>query len=438
MEKLNINKTKWELVFINNDEFKNYLNRCDFIQLSKLSKITRLKLKSKVFEEIYISKWYKKLIIEELSKCYDIRDWHNVNSSDLSIYDHIKSFNLQIHEIKPYIKSINIMSLSNHFHLSEISSLFSQLTSLYIYDAKISLTAFINALNSLKALQNLKIITVSFIQYRNETYPIIPIKLPITLKSIHWTNNTVSLCDLEEEPLTINFGYGRTLSGRIKFLFQHDNYPNLKKFSSILLPTLFNSKILSNNPNLNCLDLKINVLSETEVSMIQLAQNIKKLELGIDSLNLNLSGITLNFPCLNSIYLFKVDNRIWPFLEKLTLSSPNLSELKIEFHSDKLLPVINLANNLGYLQKLIIDSKCPINLNFNNFNPSPTLKHLEILFMQDIYRHLPKLSQSHTLKVVSFRKGAYNNIYLSTLNQENTPKPWKLAIVGESIKCYNI
>jgi hypothetical protein len=432
-----MNKVKWELVFINNDEFKFYLNRYDFIQLSKLSKITRLKLKPKVFEKIHISKMYQKFVIEETNKFHEILDWNKENISDLPIRDYIKSFNFRIHKIKPYIKSISI-SLSNHYHLSEISSLFSQLTSLYIYDTKISLTAFIEALNSLKILENLKIITVNFIQYRNETYPIIPIKLPNTLKFIHWTNNTVSLCDLEEEPTTINFSYGRTLSGRIKFLFQINNYPNLKKFSSTLLPTLFNSKILLKNPNLYCLDLKINVLSQAEISMIQLARNIKKIQLSIDCLSFNLSSINLSFPYLNSIDFFKADNRVWPFFEKLALSSPNLSELKVEFFSEKPLSVIRLVNNLYHLQKLTLDSKCPVNLNFSNFNPSPTLKHLEILFMQDIYRHLSKLSQLHSLKVVSFRKEVFNNIYLSTINQESVPKPWKLAFVGDSIKFYNI
>ncbi|KXN67225.1 hypothetical protein CONCODRAFT_167660 [Conidiobolus coronatus NRRL 28638] len=254
----------------------------------------------------------------------------------------------------PYINTIGIKNYGSHYHLLKLSQLTPQISNLYIYNITISLSSFKIALNSLVNIENLKVLYINFIKYSSEVDPIGPFSLPNTLKCIDWQYCRVFSCSLEEDPQSINYSYELSLSESRELLFQPGYLPSLKKFTSHNLPISVSEKMLSNNPQLSILDFKITDIES--ISIFELIQNIKKLVFRVYYLNYDLNTLNLNFPKLTYLNFYINNAEVWPLLEKLALSSPNLLDLRVQFESYSNPPISNIVNKVHNLKSLAIIS----------------------------------------------------------------------------------
>jgi hypothetical protein len=433
-----MSKINWELIFINNGEFNAYLNTADFIELSKLSKLMRIKLRPKVFENICFTDIFSEFLCQELAQ-YNINTKHyNSDSYYFPVAKYKSSFIKCLQSFAPYTMSVKFKLYSNHYQLLEVSRVFRQLTILSISGIVVSLAAFSNALFNLQSLESLSIERNKFIQYIPEWGSSTSVILPNNLNHISWQRCKVYLCNLEEDPQLMKYNYHNTLSEHVDFQFQIDTFPKLRKFSCFLLPIIFNTDFLLNHPKLSSFSFTIDKLDEASTTIFHKIQNIGSLELNVISMdmNLNLETFSLSLRNLTSVEFYAVKANNWPIFEKVVLSSPNLAELKVNFIHNVYHFLIELINTIPSLQKLVISSLSYSRYGIEYLKPSSSLKCLEIGFDTDIVSTLLKLSNYSSLKVVIFSKKFYDEYYLSTFNNGIVPLPWKLVNIGEFLSYY--
>ncbi|KXN70682.1 hypothetical protein CONCODRAFT_158108, partial [Conidiobolus coronatus NRRL 28638] len=384
-----------------------------------------------------------KNIEKVLNEEYEVSDNNSsylVNSSlDLPFTEYTKLFNGCIEKFRPYIKCVKFGKYSNHYQLLEVSRVFFQLSKLSISNTKISLMAFQKALSNLKYLKSFSMHGVSFLHYNGDPESIKPIILPNTLKHLDWQSCKVLHTVVEEDPQSASFDYFGSESVHSMFQFQPDYFSKLKLYSSYLLDEYpFNMEILRLNPQLTYLKLWIGEFNETSVSIISLIHNVKNLELYVDRLNFNLKIINFSLPNLTCLRFYRAELRVWPLIEKLALSSPNLSELRIEIGIYTDPNIIELVNNLPNLKKLAIQSYFDINPNFEDFRPGPKFEYLELHVQLNVHPILNKLAQYPNFKAVIFNKSFFELSSLLIQDQENTAPPWKLINTQKFIKYYKL
>jgi hypothetical protein len=430
-----MSKVKWELIFINSFELKSYLSILDLIELSKLNSLLRFKLKSQVFKNILIGDNIDNIVFGELQKSNGISEGSTCDPSDLSVEEYTSVFRSSLQPILPYVKKANISENSNHYQLLELSRLLPQLVNLTISDTIIGLTAFKNALANLKSLASFRIDSTNLIVYRNETDPITPIELPNSLKYLDWQYCTVSLSQLDEDPQSVSYNYTTSLAAHNVFRFQPDHFPKLKKFSSHLLPITFNNEFLSANPQLDSLNFNIEEFNIT-TSVFGFIENISKLELKIDYLDLDLNAIRLSLPKLAHLSFYQLNFGTWPILQKILESSPNLKVLSIINPVYTSRPLFEVINNMPNLKKLIIHSN--IVLGIDSFIPNQSLNSLEFWFRADIRSILYKLDNCSNFKVVSFNKKFFNDRYMENLEQQSNFNSWRLINIDDCLNYYRL
>jgi hypothetical protein len=434
-----MSEIKWDIIFINNNEFNYYLKKSDYIELCKLSKLVRLKLRPRLFESVIIGKNIEKVLNEEYEDSEKSHSYPVNKALDLSFTEYIKLFNICIEKFCPYIKYIKLGKHSNHYQLLEISKTFSQLSKLSISNTKIGLISFQKALGGLKFLESFSIHGVSFLHYNGDPESVKSIILPNTLKYLDWQSCNVLHTVVEEDPQSASFDYFGTESAHSMIQFQPDYFSRLKLYSSYLLDEYpFNIDILRLNPQLRYLKLWIGEFNETNASVINLIHNVKNLELYVDRLIFNLKMINFSLPNLTYLRFYRAELRVWPLIEKLALSSPNLSELRIEIGIYTDPNIIELANNLPNLKKLAIQSYFDINPNFEEFRPGPKFEYLELHAQLNVHPILNRLTQYPNFKAVIFNKSFFELSNLLNQDQENTVPPWKLINTQKFIKYYKL
>jgi hypothetical protein len=427
---------KWETIFISNYEFKTYLNSCDFIGLSMLCKLTRLKLKPIIFESFYINSSANGFLIDDslssnIQKTIDLKNIYNLSVGEYNIL-----LNNSLKEFLPYINTVGIKNYGSHYHLLKLSQLTPQISNLYIYNITISLSSFKIVLNNLINIQNLKVLYINFIQYSGEVNPAESFSLPSTLKCIDWQFCRVFPCILEKDPQSINYSYELPLSESRELLFQPDHLPSLKKFTSHNLPISVSEKMLTNNPQLTILDFKITDINS--IRILELIQNIKRLVFRVYYLNYDLNTLNLNFAKLTYLDFYINNAEIWPLLEKFALSSPNLLDLKVQFERYSAPPISDIVNKAHNLESLAIISFDEISINFKEFKPSSSLKYLEVSFYCDIYLVLSDLVPCSGLNTICFDNIIFSDFYLQATKIGDIPKPWRLVKINDAVKYYRI
>jgi hypothetical protein len=428
---------KWELIFINDcAELKNYLNIHDFIELSKLCKLARLKLKPKLFENIFISHNVDESINDENMKSSISEDCIIEYNPYLCVSDYIPSFIRYTQHLVHYTKCVNLRMYSNHYQLLEISRLLNQLTKLSISDIVVSLTAFNKSLINLQGLESLSIESTKFIHYKGESISAGTVSLPSSLKLINWRSCRLYLCDLESDPQLIKYDYENTLSPHSSLVFKIETFPKLIYFSSYLLSSIFNIGLLSSNPQITWLNYKSDELKQDNSLLFRGIQLLKTLEFEVDRVYLNLSALNLNLPNLKRLIFHNVNFETWSLLRKLTLSSPNLNELNIILTSYICPPIFDTINSIPNLRRLFILSQSSMYFNFDNFIPSKSLEYLELCFDLNINTALKILSKYSKLRLFCIRSKFFDKGYIFDLDPEKTLKPWKLVKIGNCLNYY--
>jgi hypothetical protein len=429
-----MSNNKWELIFIS-EEFKTYLTTSNFFELSKLSKIMRLKLKYKVFENISFINDSNDPTFHKHQESSDITKISSNSKYGISAVNYTKFFNRHLQQYLPYTKGVNFKMCSNHYQLLETSNVLLQLTKLSISETIVSLAAFKKTLLNLKSLENLSIESSKFIHYKCDSNSSTAVKLPGNLKIINWQRCKFYICDLEKDPQILNYNYNNILSPHSDLLFEFTHFPKLRKLSTFLLPILF-TEFIAIHAEIFALNLVFEKLNESTVPIFSKIQNIKKLELNINSMcfTLNMNSIQLSFQELTHLNFELVNLNNWGAFEKLVKSSPNLIDLRVTFNRNVYHFLIELINKTPSLQKLVIIAERNRKYNIEYLALCPCLKYLEICFDADIITTMLKLYQFLTLKMVSFSKKLYDENYLSTLNQEFVPKPWRAIKVEGFIR----
>ncbi|KXN67224.1 hypothetical protein CONCODRAFT_167658 [Conidiobolus coronatus NRRL 28638] len=193
----NIIKISWELIFINNDEFKMYLSINDLKELSMTSSITRLKIKPKLYSNFFISNNINTLVIEELENL-DIKPDNFINNLyELQVDETNNFFNKNLQRFLPYTNSVNIGFFAKDYHLLEVSILLPKLKSLSLSNTTLTYDTFKFALSNLSNLEILIVKSASFTHYTNQ-YLITQVKLPDTLKYINWSDTRYYINGLEK------------------------------------------------------------------------------------------------------------------------------------------------------------------------------------------------------------------------------------------------
>ncbi|KXN67228.1 hypothetical protein CONCODRAFT_19755 [Conidiobolus coronatus NRRL 28638] len=321
-----------------------------------------------------------------------------------------------------------------------MSILLPKLSKLSINNNIISFTTFKTALNNFENLEYLGIDYVNFVQYRNENFPLTPIKLPRSLKSILWQYCKVFLCDLECDPQTMNSDvYESTLYEHSTILFQPNSLPNLKNICSFSLPVQFYTDLMQNSPQLTRLDININSFNEISAELFHSIQNVKKLDLLINHSEFDFNSVNWSFPNLTRLKFYRVDQEIWKLLEKIVISSPNVEELILHLNTDTVAPLVELINNTPSLKRLVIASGRNLNFNFEELKLHPSLNQLEFLLELDISPLLLKLNQFPKFKLISFKRGYFSNSSSLIIHDQNSvPKPWKLIKTEQYYKYYRL
>jgi hypothetical protein len=435
----NINKISWELIFINNDEFKAYLNINDLKELSMTSSITRLKTKPKLYSNFFISNNINTLAIEDLENLNIIPDSSINCIYEFQVAENSNFFNRHLRRFLPYINNVNIGFFARDYHLMEVSILLPKLTSLSLSNTTLTYNTFKLALNNLPNLEILIVKSASFTHYTNR-YPITQIKVPDTLKYINWSDLRYYISDMEESYLSLGYRNYETILEKGVLQFCPHKFQNLQKYTSYMLPPDFDKTLILNNPQLTWINFKIRILNEARVTIFNLFKNVKKLELSVDRILGIKDDIKFCFPSLTSLYFYKVNSRTWKLLEKIVLSSPSLAQLEIEFNFDPDIEappkLMELINSTPKLQKLFIKSSKSIKLNFENISPSAKLQFLKISFDADIISVLNKLYKIPNIKAVSFRKYFHKEIPL--FNQNLKIEFWRLIDIQEYLSYYKI
>ncbi|KXN70649.1 hypothetical protein CONCODRAFT_170479 [Conidiobolus coronatus NRRL 28638] len=426
---------KWDIIFINNPEFNTYLNNNDFIELSSLSKLVRLKLMPFLFNNIFIGKNFAQSIVEECNNSNN-KLAHNIKClSELRVAEYFNLFSRCTQKFLQYVKRIDIGSFIVSYQLLEVLYLLPELTSLKISDIKVSLTTFKCVLDRLPKLESLEVEYIIFIQFKHESVQNDPIRLPKNLSYINWQRNMVALCDLNEDPETLDYNYKGHLSNPGESLFQVDYFPELKKFVSLYTSSSFNNQFLLINPHLTWLNINLQDTAES-ASILNHVQNIEKLELSANYVYENFANLDLSLPNLKQLYQYNINERTWQILEKLTQSSPNLTDILLTLSIDIDPPIIELINNIPNLQSLIIISERHFNFNFIELKAKSQLKYLEIHFYCNINKVLEDLVHCTNLHQVSYSMDFQRNALNPIITQEDTPKPWRLVLIGKSVNYY--
>jgi ribosome biogenesis protein Tsr3 len=434
---------KWDFILTNIDEFKEYFENSDLIEVSKLSKLARLKLRRYIFENIIISSNVDEAIIYEILESKACAGNSIINLSNLAFDEYIVWFNRSIHKILPYIKHLNIINFGNHHHLLEITNFISHLSSLKIHSATLSLTAFQAVLDRLQNLESLSATLSHFIQFRREGNDFVSVRLPNNIQSLVWISCKASLWDLDEDPKSINYTYNKLILRQGLCQFQLNSYPSLISYSSQIDSDIFDRQILELNPQLSRLNYTISSLEDNVITLFNLFQNIKSLELNIFYVYRDISDVNLNFPKLTYLSISGLDVRNSQFLKKMVLSSPSLIDLKIDWNDNSGLSVIeatliSLVNRKLNFKKLSIKARDQANLNFEYFKPDIILNHLEICYNINVPITLLKLSHCDNLKTISIMQKYINKDHYSDLSEQNSPKPWKYLKLGDCIKYYKL
>ncbi|KXN70681.1 hypothetical protein CONCODRAFT_70477 [Conidiobolus coronatus NRRL 28638] len=430
-------KINWELIFINNSEFKGYLNSCDIMEMSKLSKLVRLKLKSGLFENITIGHTIDDFIVNEYSKLNSVPSC-NADLSNLSVKEYIPLFRKYIQNIIPYIKRINIISGASHYQLLEVSNQLARISILSIYQTRISLSAFQSAINKFQYLESLSIKKTSFIIYKNEKDSVNNIKLPSSLKYLNWSLSKSYIVTLERDPQLIKYSYGRTLIEGSYILIQPEHFSNLVKYSSDLSHPDMDKELASLNPNLVSISLNIFLLTREKVSILKSLQSIKKLELSITQVYCDKQFFNFNFPNLTHLCFHYAARKNWPILVNVILSSPNLSEFNIGTKSYTNCNIFELINIIKKLKKLTIRPDYTEELDFKDFKSNSNLNYLEIWYRCDINSVLDELAKFTNLNQIAFKSKFFDKDYLSSISQENTSNRWRIINTQEFIKYYKL
>jgi hypothetical protein len=428
---------KWDTIFINNPEFNAYLNNNDFIELSSLSKLVRLKLMPFLFEHIFIGKNFAQSIVEE-SNNFNNKLARNIKClSELRVAEYLNLFSRCTHKFLHYVKRIDIGSFIVSYQLLEVLYLLPQLKSLKIADIKVSLTTFKCVLDRLQNLESLEIEYTIFIQFKGESIQNDPIKLPKNLIFISWQRNMVALCDLKEDPETLDYNYKGHLSNPGESLFQVDYFPKLKKLISLYTSPSFNNQFLLVNPHLTWLNINFQDNVES-ISMLNHIQNVTKLELSANYAYENFANLDLSLPNLKELYQYNINERTWQILEKLTQSSSNITDILLTLSIDIDPPIIGLVNNIPSLRSLTIISERHFNLNFIDLKTKSELRYLEIHLYCNINKVLEDLAHCTNLHQVSYSMDFQRNALNPIITQEDTPKPWRLVLIGKSVNYYKI
>ncbi|KXN70650.1 hypothetical protein CONCODRAFT_78728, partial [Conidiobolus coronatus NRRL 28638] len=406
------------------------------MELSKLSKSVRAKLRAKVLENIFIGNDVVELIEEEFvhsefKVVYPMDDIY-----DLSTEDHITLFNNCTKQFLPYIKNIYIENPSSHYYLIELSNSLSNLTSLAIYGSKLSLSGFNTVLNNLQGLENLVIDSVYFIQYSEEGDLAKSVKLHTSLKYLVWKYCYIEKCCLQEDPQLIDFDYDGYINERSTIYFDLDHYPKLNYISTVSRNPPFNIEFLLTNPQINWLDYRLEKLNQDTITIFNAIQNIEILELEVAYLDFNLNSINLQLPNLKRLYMHNVSIKTWSILKKLSLSSPNLIELYFDITGYVLPPILDTINSILSLKKLTITSQNSMYFHFDDFSVSKSLEYFELCFEINIDLALSILEKYPNLNTFCIHDKYFDRGYILTVDQENTTKPWILTKMGELIK-YN-
>jgi hypothetical protein len=430
-----MSKINWEILIIDNsDVLKSNLNTFEFIELSKLSKSVRAKLRAKIFENIFIGNDIIELIEEEFIHSEFKVDYPMDDINDLSIEDHIILFNRCANRFLPYLKNVYIENPSSHYYLLELSNTFSNLTTLAIYGSKINLSAFNAALDKIQSLNNLLMDSVYFIQYSEKGILTKSVKLHTSLKYLVWKYCYIEKCCLQKDPQSISFDYDGCIDERSIIYFDLYHLSKLKYISIISRNPPFNIEFLLINPQINWLDYRLEKLNQDTISIFNAIQNIETLELEVAYLDLNLNSINLELPNLKRLYMHNVSIKTWSILKKLALSSPNLTDLFFDITGYVLPPILNTINKIPNLRKLTITSQNSMYFHFDEFSPSKSLEYFELCFELNIDFALSKLAEYHNLKAFCIHDKYFDRGYILALDQKNTANPWILTKLGELIK----
>ncbi|KXN67708.1 hypothetical protein CONCODRAFT_10159 [Conidiobolus coronatus NRRL 28638] len=442
--KKDIKNIKWDEIFTLY-EFKSYLVRSQFIELSLLNKLLREKLKQKIFYKVIFNHDFLLQFPDYFyPQEFDIVSGFGDESETI--------LNFQINRIDPFIAGLirGLNNFSSHlkriefdrllrsgYFIVPLASNFTYLSNLSICDCELDLKFFNKLVLKLDKLEFLSMKNLQFLVL-DEEWPLdSETLLPQSLKELELGNMRLRKTDLHKNPY--------------KFLFIDKNgfmngyyyappqcLPNLKHliiskdtdFYSDYVPNLLNL-----NPHLTRITFPCYYLSSNTVKSLSAISSINEMQIEFKYDNYEFRNFDI-IP-LASVDILSIKSIPASHHRKVyTLISlcPNLTKLYayFEYYSDGFIE--GMLSILGQLKAIELEIFYFSNAEFDLsiFSNIETLK-LDIDSDQIIHYKLPV--QLSKLKLIKLASNNYSGCFDLMLKNYKNSSIWSVKLIGQDIIC---
>jgi hypothetical protein len=445
-------KVKWDNILILPELIKN-LNLRTLAEVSLVSLLVRAKIKSTIFKQIkfstihftrYMHNTDSLIWVYFFEKYGFMSRISNLEVPDRSKYKELKldstinEFTYSLAEVKQLVKVCNFYDIDKAgYYMLPIFNLFENLTNLKLQNSLVSLKSFCELSRSLKYLEIIEFIRVTFVKTLSEDLKHADIKFPESLKKL--TFIVVGINSVESiTPYNFLFDKSEVRTSDDFSLFPI-SIPSLRcfTFSQGGYRDSGLNQFLASNPQLECLSINTNLIDQFKVDYLS---NLKKLVIEDNYID---SDITFsNVESIEEIEFKFLERNLFPFIQNLCLNTINLNRLTFMLDmNEETMPrmldfvenVIINCNGLKFLKLNIIDKsedliKIP---NLNNVELLIICSHLNNLILYDF-------NCINNLKRVEF------HYHRTLVNKQNTKDKllsinnWRFRFLDKCVKGYKI
>jgi hypothetical protein len=445
--KIDSKRVKWDVIFLLR-EFKHYLSRSEFIEISSLNQLLREKLK---YKALYKVKFNLDFLFQFPNYFY--REEFEVESEIDNELEAIKSF--QCNRIDPFIDELVKGLNTFDFHLKQIEfdrlyrqgyfivplvSNFAHLSSLSIYDCDLELKSFNKLVLKLEKLKFLYLNSVEFVILAEEWHLDHGNLLPSTLEVLQ-----LGYMSLRKEYYK-NAPYNFLLNNTSEYMMNQyyippQHLPNLKKLSLSIDTKYYISyfpNLLDLNPQLTHISTPYYHLSPKAVRYLSEANTINEMHIIFKADHYEFKSLDyMLLNSLNALYFESIISSHYDKVYSLISLCPRLTKLhaSLEYYSEGFIEkVLKKLDHLKVIE-LEIENFMREEFDLSIFSNIESLK-LNISSIEVIRYILP--TQLSKLRSIKLSSNEYIESFDIMLGEYNNSTIWNIKLIGNAIHCRTI
>ncbi|KXN67710.1 hypothetical protein CONCODRAFT_10161 [Conidiobolus coronatus NRRL 28638] len=444
--KKDIKYIKWDEIFILY-EFKTYLARSEFIELSLLNKLLREKLKHKVF--------YKLNIDDDFLLQFPNYFYQNEFDIENELNDELETVKkFQSSRIEPFITDLIRVFDTFGLHLKQIEfdrlyrpgyfiipvvGNFTQLSSLSIYNCELELKIFIKFMTKLCKLEYLSIKNLQFLALYEEWPLDSEALLPQTLQVLELGNMRLRKTDLHKDPYRFLIDNSGFMNDYYYIPPQHlRNLKHLIITEDIAYYSGYIPKFLDLNQHLTRITFPCYYLSSSIVKSLSTINRVNEIQIVFkyDSYQLR----NFDIMPLDSVHVLSIESipsGHYPKVYILINLFPKLTRFhaSFDYFEGKFIEI--LAAKLGHLNSIELEIQYFSSEEFDLsiFSNIETLK-LDIYSRKGIGYKLP--AHSSKLKLIKIASNNCIESFNIMLESYKNSSIWNIKLLGKFIICIPI